>query len=379
LLGKVKKGSSSMPLICLASRRPASRLRLLAPLLGFGLAAGCSPATPASDPSQAGSGGSKMTGGSASGGNSGQGGNVGSGGASNGGSSGGGTPGNAGGSNATGGSGAGGASSSGGSGGGGSGSGSGGASVDAAGSTPDGTSGGTGGAGGTAPTEKFSFFTASMASMLKLAKNPKGFGGDLRYGQPDGLSGADKICSEIAESVMPGAAAKGWRAFLSAEKGPAGTPVNAIDRVGEGPWYDRKGRLIAMKKSDLQNARPLGADPTIINDLPNENGLPNSHPTPGKTEEDDNHHFLTGSTAMGTLDATNTCLSWTTTETTPTTRPRTGFSFVAGNRRHWINGQVEGGCGAGVAVGPNGPADPSMHFVGSGGGYGGIYCFALKP
>jgi hypothetical protein len=376
LLGKVKKGSSSMPLIC-----PASRLRLLAPLLGFGLAAACSPATPASDPSPAGSGGSKMTGGSgsaASGGNSGQGGNVGSGGASNGGSSGGATPGNSGGSGATGGSSGSGAGGSGGNSGTG-GTGSGGASGDAAGSAPDGTSGGTGGAGGTAPTEKFSFFTASMASMLKLAKNPKGFGGDLRYGQPDGLSGADKICSEIAESVMPGAAAKGWRAFLSAEKGPAGTPVNAIDRVGEGPWYDRKGRLIAMKKSDLQNARPLGADPTIINDLPNENGLPNSHPTPGKTEEDDNHHFLTGSTAMGTLDATNTCLSWTTTETTPTTRPRTGFSFVAGGRRHWINGQVEGGCGAGVAVEPNGPADPSMHFVGSGGGYGGIYCFALKP
>jgi hypothetical protein len=370
--------------------RPASSVRVVRPLSArplrcFGFATAlfsliaCSPATPG--PSDSATGGSGARGGGA-GGSTATGGKGGS--PSNTGGSGAGTGGS--GSSATGGSGSGGTGSgsggagagSGGKGGSGSGgSGQGGTSGgDAGGPSGDAGTGGT--AGSTPPGERFSFFTASMAAMLKLAKDPKGFGGDLRYGQADGLTGADKICTDIAEMAVPGSGAKGWRAFLSAEKGPQGTPVNAIDRVGEGPWYDRKGRLIAMTKADLLFDRPRGADPAIINDLPNENGLPNSHPVPGQPE-DDNHHFLTGSTAKGTLDATNTCLSWTTQETTPTTRPRTGFSFVAGGRRHWINGQVEGGCGAGVAVEENGAADPSMHFVGSGGGYGGIYCFALKP
>ena len=50
---------------------------------------------------------------------------------------------------------------------------------------------------------------------------------------------------------MKGAGAKEWHAFLSAAKGPDGNPVNAIDRIGEGPWYDRMGRLVAMNKAAL--------------------------------------------------------------------------------------------------------------------------------
>lgn len=90
-------------------------------------------------------------------------------------------------------------------------------------------------------TEHFSFFVTSFAALQRLAKSPDGFGGDLRYGEPDGLAGADKICREIAESSMPGAGSKTWRAFLSVTKGPDGMPVHAIDRIGNGPWYDRLG------------------------------------------------------------------------------------------------------------------------------------------
>ena len=53
---------------------------------------------------------------------------------------------------------------------------------------------------------------------------------------------------------MAGAGQKTWRAFLSATAGPDGQPVNAIDRVGTGPWYDRLGRLVAMNKADLVRA-----------------------------------------------------------------------------------------------------------------------------
>jgi hypothetical protein len=248
------------------------------------------------------------------------------------------------------------------------------------GGTPDAGGAGTGGGSDAAAAGgKFSFFVTSMEAMIRLSKSDKGFGGDLRYGQADGVSGADKICTEIAEFVVPGSGAKVWHAFLSAAKGPGGTPVNAIDRVGNGPWYDRKGRVFALTKADLLADRPKGIDPAIANDFPNENGLNNSHPVPGRTTEDDNHHFLTGSKKDGTLEGTATCDSWTTTVTTPVSRPRIGFSFVAGDRRNWIWGQVEGGCGAGINIKESGGSDPSNPIVGSGGGYGGIYCFAMQP
>ena len=44
---------------------------------------------------------------------------------------------------------------------------------------------------------------------------------------------------------MSGAGAKSWRAFLSTIRGGPDGPVHAIDRVGNGPWYDRLGRLVA--------------------------------------------------------------------------------------------------------------------------------------
>jgi hypothetical protein len=350
--------------------RACSLLLLSAPLVGLGPLA-CSSATgdPA-DPSPGNSGGSTgktggSTGNSATGGSS----------AGTGGSSGTGTGGGSG-------TGSGGNSGTGGSGSGGVGSSSGG-STGSTGSGGSSTSDAGNPGGPAVPGAKFSFFVASMEAMIRLSKSDKGFGGDLRYGQADGVSGADKICTEIADFAVPGSGAKVWHAFLSAAKGPGGTPVNAIDRVGNGPWYDRKGRAFAMTKADLiadpTGGRPKGIDPMIANDFPNENGLNNSHPVPGRTAEDDNHHFLTGSTREGTLEGTNTCDSWTTTMTTPTTRPRIGFSFVAGNRRNWINGQIEGGCGAGINIKESGGSDPSNPIVGSGGGYGGIYCFALQP
>ena len=55
-----------------------------------------------------------------------------------------------------------------------------------------------------------------------LSGSNDGFGGDLRYGEADGLSGADRICAEIAEYSMPGAGQKQWRAFLSVNAGRDG-------------------------------------------------------------------------------------------------------------------------------------------------------------
>jgi hypothetical protein len=233
--------------------------------------------------------------------------------------------------------------------------------------------------------EPFSFFVTSLKAMRQLSGSQDGFGGDLRYGEADGLTGADKICTEIAEMSMPGSGAKQWRAFLSTVAGP----VHARDRIGEGPWYDRVGRLVANGLEDLLQDRPANADPVIKEDFPNEDGVPNKRPDPN-LPEDDTHHFLTGSDTDGMLyteEPRATCEDWTSTSMDNSTtgdgvgRPRIGFSFTAGNRTHWISGQTEGGCGAGVTgIGMvNGGSDPGNPIVGSGGGYGGIYCFALSP
>jgi hypothetical protein len=244
------------------------------------------------------------------------------------------------------------------------------------------------------PTEKFSFFVTSLAGMQMLSKNDQGFGGDLRYGQATGLAGADKICTDLAEKSMPGAGAKGWRAFLSTAKGGAnGGPVHARDRVGTGPWYDRKGRLVAMNLQNLIQQRPSGADSAIINDLPNENGIPNREDADASAN--DNHDTVTGSNAMGMFDNTPTCEDWTSTETPGAAGtsgsggsggrggfsrgngPRIGHSWPAQSGMHWIAAHQAPGCapsvslvqmGAGMGVG-----------IGNGGGYGGIYCFALMP
>ena len=50
-----------------------------------------------------------------------------------------------------------------------------------------------------------------------------------------GLTGADQHCQKLA--VAAGAGNRSWRAYLSASamSGPA---VNAIDRIGRGPWQN---------------------------------------------------------------------------------------------------------------------------------------------
>jgi hypothetical protein len=238
-----------------------------------------------------------------------------------------------------------------------------------------GDGGGAGGSGGAPTSEPFSFFMTSQAGLGRLAGDPDGFGGDLTFGQADGLSGADEICRQLAESSMPGNG-KTWRAFLSVTEGPNGMPVDAIDRVGEGPWYDRIGRPVAMTKEDLLQVRPRGADPAIVDDLPNEDGVPNHDPGTGII---DNHNVLTGSTTQGTVDnqgLSATCQDWTSSESSGG-RPRCGVSWPRANLLNWISVLNEGGCAPG-ATPPGANSGPSGT-VGALGGYGGFYCFALTP
>lgn len=249
-------------------------------------------------------------------------------------------------------------------------------------------------------TPKFSFFVTSMRGLQTLAGNDSGFGGDLRFGMAGagaGLRGADRICATLAESSLPGSSYKGWRAFLSVTSDAYGKQVNAIDRIGQGPWYDRLGRLLAPTLGDLMASRPKNGDATIQNDLPNEAGVFNHYPGPNG-EQEDNHHTLTGSDTLGRLKSqTSTCKDWTTADGAAANgKPSAGFSWPRGGGGgggfpgggmggaigccHWMSTWEAPGCARGVDVsGKSLAGNPGDNFVGSGGGYGGFYCFALNP
>jgi hypothetical protein len=68
----------------------------------------------------------------------------------------------------------------------------------------------------------------------------------LDGGNLGGLAGADRHCQQLAEAA--GSTGKTWRAYLSTQGAGA---VNARDRIGQGPWHNAKGRMIAKSLSEL--------------------------------------------------------------------------------------------------------------------------------
>jgi hypothetical protein len=122
--------------------------------------------------------------------------------------------------------------------------------------------------------------------------------------------------------------------------------------------------------------------------LPNEYGVPNHAPDGVAV---DNHHIMTGSNEQGLLyqnDPSFTCQDWTSSVGSAGT-PHCGLSwprsaYVGGlpiqmPGDHWIASYSAPGCAAGVNLVETGAAPFGTDYVGAGGGYGGIYCFALTP
>jgi hypothetical protein len=251
--------------------------------------------------------------------------------------------------------------------------------------------------------EKFSFFLVSNKALIREGgADPSGMFSKLG-GNLGGIEGADGICQHVAEFVSPCQKNKVWRAFLST------TTVNAIDRIGMGPWYDRNGRRWASSLQTLMGDRPSDADPAIKNDPPNEEGVPNHNPD--GTGQVDNHEILTGTgtngrvyqqgaagggssqcgrdvggTGAATWSAERaTCWNWT--RNTPEGCPRVGRSWCtnpsctpagSGSGTNWMSVWNEGGCAPGGTLAQTGGLDGTRR-VGSAGGYGGFYCFAVMP
>ena len=87
-----------------------------------------------------------------------------------------------------------------------------------------------------------SFRVSAQQNQMSFFVSSAGSGNGANLG---GLAGADKICQTLAASA--GGGGKTWHAYLSAEREPDGKPgVNAKDRIGNGPWYNAKGVMIAQ-------------------------------------------------------------------------------------------------------------------------------------
>ncbi|MDF2372827.1 MAG: hypothetical protein P1V21_18750 [Rhizobiaceae bacterium] len=118
-----------------------------------------------------------------------------------------------------------------------------------------------------------------------------------------GLEGADAFCDKLA--VAAGTTGRTWRAYLSSEAdGKRGE--SARDRIGDGPWYNAAGELIAVDVDQLH------LNPNIVKRTAlDENG----NRVKGRGDQPNEHDLLTGSMADGTAyfpdDADHTCNNWT--------------------------------------------------------------------
>lgn len=211
----------------------------------------------------------------------------------------------------------------------------------------------------------FSFFVTSLETMRAQSGSQDGFGGDL-----GGLAGADAICETAAANV--GFGHKTWHAYLSTYNN--GSPINAIDRIGEGPWYDRNARLVATNKAGLMSGNRPAGDAATINDLPDEFGIPG-------TSLGDTHDIMTATNTQGRFDGSSaaaSCQDWTSAVGPGSEeRVRVGHSWPAGSGQHWATAHRMRGCSPGVNLVQNGPGNGDC--VGCGGGWGAIYCFAMEP
>ena len=162
-------------------------------------------------------------------------------------------------------------------------------------------------AGCAAPPSGAPMATATGPMSFFITSAGSGKGADL-----GGLAGADAHCQKLAAaSGAAGAGGKAWRAYLSvaptfgSASAPAVPSVNARDRVGNGPWFNAKGQLIARDLAHLHNGNNLSKETAL-----DEKGAV----VKGRGDTPNEHDILTGSRADGTAFAPQqdtTCKAWT--------------------------------------------------------------------
>lgn len=180
-----------------------------------------------------------------------------------------------------------------------------------------------------------SFFISSVGS---------GKGGDF-----GGLAGADAHCQALAKAE--GAGDRLWRAYLSTSATATEPAVHARDRIGNGPWYNAAGELVAANRDQLHGDRNrIGKESAFTEKVDTVAGV---------GDPENRHDILTGSRPDGTALDGFTCRNWT---SSGPGRAQVGHHDRMGPSSSWNSAHATTGCS---------PPD----FAATGGA-GLIYCFA---
>ena len=156
-------------------------------------------------------------------------------------------------------------------------------------------------------TALFGLQSVSANNSMSFFVTSTGGGDGANYG---GLKGADAHCQKLATSA--GSENKTWRAYLSTSgkidfknKDNNVAAVHARNRIGKGPWYNAKGKLIAQDLEQLHSSNNLSKKTSL-----SENG----NPINGRGDKPNKHDILTGSRSDGTAFSPftdTTCKGWT--------------------------------------------------------------------
>ena len=145
------------------------------------------------------------------------------------------------------------------------------------------------GAGVQAQESEMSFFITSVGP---------GNGADL-----DGLEGADAYCQQLADAV--GAGGRSWHAYLSTQEVQGEPGEDARERIGQGPWRNADGVVIATDLETLHGDNDIDKSTAL-----NERG----EQVNGRGDSPNRHDILTGSQPDGTAfppGEDRTCQNWT--------------------------------------------------------------------
>jgi hypothetical protein len=137
---------------------------------------------------------------------------------------------------------------------------------------------------------EMSFFVSSAG---------KGNGADL-----GGVAGADAHCQSLAKAA--GSTSTNWAAYLSTTE-PGGTAgVNARERIGNGPWKNAKGVVVATNVENLHSDKVNITKQTALTEK--------GEVVSGRGDAVNAHDILTGSDPQGnfsTAGGDTTCGNWT--------------------------------------------------------------------
>ena len=206
----------------------------------------------------------------------------------------------------------------------------------------------------------FGVFVFCGSFLVNAEERPMGFfvtsmgmGNGANLG---GLKGADAHCKKLATAA--GAGNRDWRAYLSTKNGNK-RGVFARARIGDGPWYNARGILIATNPTDLHLYNKTITLETALDE--------SGKRIKGRGDKPNEHDILTGSQDDGTPffprdGKDHTCSNWTSSGE--------GSAQVGHHDRHgggnpsWSSAHPSRGC--------------SQEALIKTGGAGKFYCFAAN-